>query len=126
MSSLHVVVAAVHEPEESIRDWWDKYSQTLDGFERALGHNDEVEWYISEGKSKSTKPREESPVKPAYHGNRCEEVIEIVLSCENDIRDIKMIGLEDITEEINYRLNPKFRLEDYWYDGADKPDGVSR
>ena len=127
MSSPHVIVAAVHEPEESIEEWWDKYSQSLDGFEKELDYNDEVEWYMSEGEFKSTEARKTFPVKPAYHSNRGEEVIEVVLSCEDDIRDIQMTGLGDVIEEINYRLDPDFTLEVYyWYDGVDKPGGVSR
>lgn len=127
MSSPHVVVAAVHEPQGTIKEWWEDHSQSLDGFSKELDHNDEVEWYMSEGRFKSTEALDVFPVKPAYHSNRGEEVIEVVLSCEDDMRDIQMTGLGDVIEEINYRLESDFKLEVYyWYDGVDKPGGVSR
>lgn len=65
------------------------------------------------------------PVKTPYHSGRDKNVVEIVLSGKGDIRSLSMTGLEDITEEINYRFERDFTLEVYyWYDGVDKPGGV--
>jgi hypothetical protein len=127
MSSPHVIVAAVHEPDGSLEDWWDQNRETLDGFEKTFDHNDNVDWRFCEGEFKSTRAMETFTVKPAYHSHRGEDVIEILLSGKRDMQDIQLTGLEDIMEEINYRFEPDFTLECYyWYTGVDKPGGVPR
>lgn len=124
MSSASVIVSAVHEIEGSIEEWWNNNKSSLDNFEKNYDYNDEVEWRLSEGSFKSMCALEEFPVEVAYHSGRGEDVIEIILSEEYDMHNIKMTGLEDIIEEINNRMEPDFTLEVYyWYNGVDKPGG---
>ena len=124
MSSPHVIVSAVHEPEESLKDWWENNRDSLDGFEYEYDHNDEIDWDYCEGVFKSSCFKEEFPVKTEYHSSRGELVIEIVLSNEYNMQDIQMTGLEEIIDEINFRMDSDFTLEVYyWYDGVDKPGG---
>lgn len=124
MSSPYVIVAAVHEPNVSLEEWWKENHDSLHNFEKEYDHNDEVEWRFCEGTFKSTRAMEKFPVKTAYHSGRREDVIEIVLSGKGNMQDIQMTGLEDIMEEINYRMDSNFTLEVYyWYTGVDKPGG---
>jgi len=127
MSSPHVIVAAVHEPDGTLEEWWENNRDSLDGFEKTFDHNDDVEWHFCEGKFKSNRAMETYTVKPTHHSNRGECVIEIIISGRENIQDIQETGLEHIMEEINYRLDPEFTLEVYyWYGGVDKSGGVSR
>jgi hypothetical protein len=126
MSSPHVIVAAVHEPEESIEEWWDEHRQSLDDFEKDEWKG-EVEWRFCEGTFKSTRAMESYTVKPTYHSGRGEDVIEILFSGKQDMSEIKLTGIEDVMEEINFRFDCDFTLEVYyWYTGVDKPGGVPR
>jgi hypothetical protein len=125
MSSPEVIVAAVHEPDGGLEDWWEENRDALDGFEKYLDYDEEVDWRFCEGKFKSTRAMETFSVEAAYHSNRGEDVIEILLSGKGDMQEIQLTGLEEIMEEINYRLDPDFTLEVYyWYTGVDKPGGV--
>lgn len=125
MSSPHIIVAAVHELDGLIEDWWDENREALDGFEEYHDHNDEVEWRFCEGEFKCACAMETFPVKPAYHSGRGDYVIEVVLSGKYNMEELQLTGLEDIIEEINYRFDPDFTLEVYyWYDGVDKPGGL--
>lgn len=82
---------------------------------------------MSEGRFKSTEARQSFSVKPVYHSGRGEKVVEIVIYEKRNMSDIQLTGLEDVIEEINYRMNCSFTLEVYyWYNGVDKPGGVSR
>lgn len=127
MSSPYVVVSAVHEPEETVRDWWKNNQQSLDGFDKSLDHKDEVDWDMSEGVFRSMEARKELTVKSTYHTGRDGRVIEIIISGKKDMTNIQETGLEDVIEEINYRLDSTFTLEVYyWYNGVDRPGGVGR
>jgi hypothetical protein len=120
MSSPEVIVAAVHEPDGSLEDWWEENRDALDGFEP-----NEVEPQWHEGEFKSTRAMETFSVEAAYHSSRGEDVIEILLSGKGDMQEIQLTGLEEIMEEINYRLDPDFTLEVYyWYTGVDKLGGI--
>jgi hypothetical protein len=125
MSSPHVIVSAVHEPEESVKNWWKNHSQNLDSFTERLDHNGDIEWYMCEGKFRSTEALQEFSVEASYHSGRGEEVIEIVIDGKNDIRDNRVSGAEDIIKEINNQMASEFTLEVYyWYDGVDRPGGL--
>lgn len=126
MSSPHMIISAVHEPENSVKDWWENNRNDLDSFETET-FKDEIEWRYCEGVFKSYEALEEFPVKASYHSGRGEDVIEIILSGEKNMQNVQMTGLEKIIEEINDELEPDFTLEVYyWYTGVDKPGGQKR
>lgn len=123
MSSPYVIIAAVHEPENSLEEWWENNRSSLDSFEKEC-YGDDVDWRLCEGTFKSTNAKETFPIKTAYHSGRSEDVVEIILSGKKNIQDVQMTGLEEIIEEINYRMDPDFTLEVYyWYNGVDKSGG---
>lgn len=126
MSKPHMVVAAVHEPENSLEEWWKENRDVVEDFDVERDHNDDIEWRFCEGMFRSTVALERFPVRPAYHSGRGEDVIEVVLSDESHIENTQMTALEDIVDEINSAFDPTFTLEVYyWYDGVDKSGGVS-
>lgn len=126
MSRPHIIVAAVHEPENSLQNWWQNNKDVVEDFELVHDHNDDVEWRFCEGMFRSSVALERFPVRAAYHRDRGEDVIEVVLSDEDRIESTQMTALEDILDEINSAFETEFTLEVYyWYDGVDKPGGVS-
>lgn len=126
MSRPHIIVAAVHEPENSLQNWWQNNKDVVEDFELVHDHKDDVEWRFCEGMFRSSVALERFPVRAAYHRDRGEDVIEVVLSDEDRIESTQMTALEDILDEINSAFETEFTLEVYyWYDGVDKPGGVS-
>lgn len=124
MSHSQVIVSAVYEPNESLREWWEKNKDNLDSFEKEYDLDNEVDWDWCEGIFRSTSALEKFTVKPEYHSGRGETVIEIVLAGKEDITDIRKSGLENILDEINSSLTGEFTLEAYyWYNGVDRPGG---
>lgn len=127
MSSPYVIVSAVYNPESSVEEWWKDNQEDLDEFEKATDHNGEDHWEMSEGIFKSTNKLERYPVKSVYHSGRGERVIEIIISGKKNMQDIQLTGLEEVITEINEQMDSEFTLETYyWYNGVDRPGGVSR
>lgn len=126
MSRPHIIVAAVHEPENSLQNWWQNNKDVVEDFKLVHDHNDDVEWRFCEGMFRSSVALERFPVRAAYHRDRGEDVIEVVLSDEDRIESTQMTALENVLDEINSAFETEFTLEVYyWYDGVDKPGGVS-
>lgn len=127
MSSPYVVVSAVHEPETTVEDWWKNNQQNIDGLDKSLDHEGYVDWTMSEGVFRSMEAGNDLSIKSTYHTGRDKRVIEIIISGKKDMTCIQETGLEEVIEEINHRLDSKFTLEVYyWYNGVDRPGGVSR
>lgn len=80
MSSPHVIVSAVYEPEDSVEEWWKKNHQKLDDFDENFRRDGEVEWHMCKGEIRSKKKKETYPVRADYHSGRDEKVIEVIFS----------------------------------------------
>lgn len=121
-----MIVSAVFEPEDSVEEWWEKNHQKLDDFDENFRKDGEVVWHMCKGEIRSEKKMETYPVRADYHSGRDGRVIEVIFSGREDIKDIQISGLENVLEEINERFDDEFTIEVYyWYNGVDKPGGVS-
>lgn len=129
MSNPHVIVSAVHELQgEDPKEFWNDsdVQEVIKEFNKEIYDN---EWYMCSAEFQSSVKNEKYTVETPYHSHRGDHVAEIVFAGEgrNGIQEIGMSGLEELIDEINEAFERDFTLEVYyWYDGVDKPGGVSR